>query len=324
MNLHEYGDMLFRSPRVAAFEKAIARVVRPGMRVLDLGTGLGTYAFFAAKAGAERVTAVEAGPVVHLARAVAARNGLDGGIEFVRARAPDGLHEDVFDVVIFEDYPTTFMDAATWTLLRAVQERHLARDGVLLPGGVRFGVAPVKGAAWEVAPTTAWETRRFGIDWGELRTHLANSGRRVRLPSSALAAGVRPGPRRAIVPLPTPEAIGAESEWIATGEPIVGLAFWFDLDLGEGAWVTNAPGAGREVWGQWLLPVDPPLEAAPGTLARARVWRETLDDGAPGWMGWSCAAGGAERRGHEFAGLPLSLEDLTGDVGSGVREPGPP
>ena len=317
MNLHEYRDMLFRSARVAAFEKAIERIVRPGMRVLDLGAGLGTYAFFAAKAGAERVTAVDVSPVIHLARAVAVRNGLDRRIEFVQARAPDGLAGDVFDLVIFEDYPTTFMDAGTWRLLRAIQERHLARDGILLPGGVRFGLAPVKGAALEVVPSTGSKAQRFGIEWGELRSYLANTGRKIHLPPDAIAAEVQPGPRRAILALAGPEAIGADGEWISTGEPIVALAFWFDLDLGDGAWVTNAPGAGGEPWGQWLLPVDPPLEAAPGTTARARVWRETLNDGAPGWMGWSCEADRTKRRGHEFAGLPLSLEDLTGSVGSG-------
>ena len=310
MSVHDYHDMLFHSARIAAFETAIRRSVEPGMRVLDLGTGLGTYAFFAARAGAAHVTAVEADPVIHVARAVAVGNGLARRIDFVHARAPEGLPEGRFDLIIFEDYPTTFMDAGTWRLLRAVEERHLAEGGALLPGGVRFGLAPVKGPRPGTPDAGEGTRRRFGIDWGELRPYLANTGRKVHLPPDALAADAWTGPRLGLLPLPGPGEMGADAQWPSTGDPVVALALWFDLDLGEGAWVSNAPGPRGEPWGQWLLPVDPPLEAPAGVAVRGRVWRETLEDGAPGWMGWSCEADGEKRRGHDFAGLPLSPQDL--------------
>ena len=314
MSLHGYADMVFRSPRIDAFRGAIERVVRPGMRVLDLGTGLGTYATFAARAGAESVTAVDSHRVVHLARSLATRNGLDDRIDFVRARAPEGLSGGPWDVIVFEDYPTPFLDAATHRLLRVLAARHLVPGGVMLPGGVRFGMAAVTGERWSVAASVPPEGRTpFGIDWGELRSLLANAGRKVFLTaaSDVLAPG-DPGPRRPLLPVPSSEALGVEGAWVASGQPVVGLAVWFDLDLGDGVWVGNAPGGPGEPWGQWLLPVDPPLEAPAGTTIRARVWREALDEGAPGWTGWSCEAGGEVRRGHEFAGLPVALGELGG------------
>ncbi|MGB8507486.1 MAG: 50S ribosomal protein L11 methyltransferase [Pyrinomonadaceae bacterium] len=47
--------------RTAAFKSAIEKVVKPGDVVLDLGTGSGVMAIFAAKAGARKVYAVEIG-----------------------------------------------------------------------------------------------------------------------------------------------------------------------------------------------------------------------------------------------------------------------
>jgi len=318
VTLYEYAGMLVRSTRIAAFREAIEEAVQPGSRVLDLGTGLGTYAFFAARAGAARVVAVESAPVIHLARALARRNGLADRVELVHARAPGGIPEGPYDLVVFEDWPATFLDAGTWSLVKAVGSAHLAPGGRILPGAFRLTLAPVVGGAWSVerflpdAGAQAW-----GLDWRELRVHLANVGRRVHLEPGALGAPGEPGPRVPSRPLPGPGELGARGVWRSTGEPVVGLALWMDLEVADGRWVSNRPrrGAG-EPWGQWLLPVDPPLEIEAGTPVAGRVWREVREDGAPGWMGWSCEAAGQTRRGHDFAGLALAREDLEGASGA--------
>lgn len=54
--------------RNAAYATAIAHHVRPGSRVLDLGTGTGIWACVAAKAGAAKVVAVEFSDLAELAR----------------------------------------------------------------------------------------------------------------------------------------------------------------------------------------------------------------------------------------------------------------
>lgn len=319
MNLHEYGGMLFRSARLEAFRSVLERVVGPSTRVLDLGTGLGTYAMLAARSGAARVVALDSHRVVHLARDLAVSNGLAERIEFVRATAPDGIPEGPYDLIVFEDYPTTLLDEPSWHLLRGIEARHLAPGGTMFPGAFRLTLAPVTDSAW--VPTGPEETgaeggRFLGLDWTELGRHLASSGRKVHLPPDALAAATPPGAWHDVLPTPGVDALAVEAEWPSNGAPIVGMALWFDLRLADDVVVSNRPALPGEPWGQWLLPVDPPLSAPVGATIRGSVWREARGDGVPGWMGWSCTSGGISRRGHEFKGLPLSLEDLRGDTGA--------
>lgn len=325
MSLHHYADMLFRSARIAAFEAGIREVVRPGMRVLEVGAGLGTYSFFAARAGAAHVTAVESDPVIHVARAVASRNGLGGQVDFVHARAPEGIPEGKYDLVIFEDYPTSFMDQATWALLETIRERHLAPDGIFFPESVRFGLAPVVGVPRPSrspgrstdlprdnadASGTESETEVYGLDWAPLRSHLANAGRKVELAPESLGGESVLTPARGIPRGGTDFDWTIAGAWNSGGHAWVGVAFWFDLYLGGDRWVCNHPQARSEPWGQWLLPLDPPVELPRGVVATCRVWRDLDPRGGPGWMGWSCSWDGGDRRGHEFAGIPFSADNL--------------
>jgi arginine Nomega-methyltransferase len=324
MSVHDYAGMLFRSERIARFQRAIQEAVRPGHSVLEIGTGLGTYAFFAARAGAARVCAIDSKPIVHLAEALSVANGLDEMIDFMLGTAPRDVPEGPFDLIIFEDYPTNFLDKDTFRLLRALGGSHLADGGSFLPGAVRLSLAPVLASAatggLSVTPNrNAEEGANFGLDWGELRGQLANTGIKVFLAEAALAARAQEGTRISVVPPPSPCDLEMSAEWSDVAGPVGGLALWFDLDLGGGGWASNAPGDSPEPWGQWMLPLDPPIQAAPGRPLKARVWWEELEDGAPGWMAWECQYDGEVWRGHEFAGLPIGAADL--GLSKGSSEP---
>lgn len=69
-------EMLNDRRRTQAFIEAIKRTVKPGDVVADLGTGTGVLAAAAAKVGARKVYAIEAGAVRNLAEALFRDNGL--------------------------------------------------------------------------------------------------------------------------------------------------------------------------------------------------------------------------------------------------------
>jgi type III protein arginine methyltransferase len=78
--------------RNAAYESAIKRAVRPGMRVLEIGTGSGLFAMMAARAGASEVIACESNaPVADAATAIIAKNGFAHRVRII-AKKSTALH----------------------------------------------------------------------------------------------------------------------------------------------------------------------------------------------------------------------------------------
>jgi type II protein arginine methyltransferase len=64
------------SARNAAYDAALRRAIKPGMRVLEIGTGTGILAMMAARAGAAEVVSCEMNPTVaHAARGIVDANG---------------------------------------------------------------------------------------------------------------------------------------------------------------------------------------------------------------------------------------------------------
>ena len=79
-----YRKILAEDSRILMFRQGIEAAIHPGDTVVDLGTGLGTYAFMASRAGAAKVYAIEAGPVIELAKKIYAANRKQlGAIEFI-------------------------------------------------------------------------------------------------------------------------------------------------------------------------------------------------------------------------------------------------
>lgn len=83
------------------FHQAVENEVRPGERMLDMGTGSGVSAILAARTGAE-VVAVDVNPnAVECARQNAARNGVSDRIKFHVADIFDGV-DGTFDLIVFD------------------------------------------------------------------------------------------------------------------------------------------------------------------------------------------------------------------------------
>src|SRR4030081_2694886 len=81
-SLRNYGGMIGDRVRVEAYSRALRSVIRPGSVVVDIGTGPGIFAVLACQLGARRVFAIEANPVIQVAREIAVANHCADKIEF--------------------------------------------------------------------------------------------------------------------------------------------------------------------------------------------------------------------------------------------------
>ncbi|UCF40656.1 MAG: class I SAM-dependent methyltransferase [Gemmatimonadota bacterium] len=315
-----YRDLLAQERRIEAFRRAIAAVVQPGDRVLDVGTGVGTFAFFAADAGAAEVYAIESEPVIHVARAVARLNGYADRVRFVRGRVPEVRLPERVDVVIFEDFPARLLSGSVVRLLRAMHHAYAAPGARTVPAGAEFFLAPVSSEAlWaEIAPFGPSDTA-YGIDWSPSRVYVANAPRKSAVaPTSLLAAPQSVCRVRFDAPFEASEVRGHATWRVESAAPVHGLAYWFDLDLGGGERLSNGPGAEPGSWGHLYLPVDPPVQVHAGEAMHAEVSAAPRADGAPGWLAWEVVTAGARVRGHEFSAAPASLRDLAAASPDGV------
>lgn len=130
--------------RTTAFGRGIAATVQPGDVVVEAGAGFGILSLFAARAGAARVYAVEADPVLAgLLRRTVDRNAMTDVIEVV---AGDIHQADLppADVLIMEMIETGLVEEAQVSAHNALVEAGVcATTTTCLPSGYTTYAEPV-------------------------------------------------------------------------------------------------------------------------------------------------------------------------------------
>ena len=298
MSIASFHNRLRDRRRIEAFQSLIQSVVGPGRTVVEVGTGLGTYALFAAQAGARRVWAIEAGSVARVAEQVVRLNDFDHRVTVVRGRAPDVPLPERADVLIFDGFPTRLIDRATTQLLQGCVERYLRPGGRVLPGWARLCLAPVHAPhAWAASfPLGPEPFEAYGIDWTPASGFAEHQPVSVSLDGDCLVAPPVVLSETLLHPAPEGSRLGGSATWHTRPGWVHGLAYWFDLWTGPAGWLSNAPGD-QGFWGQVFLPFRTPLEVGAGVPLAAQV------DVAEHFS-WKVRMGDAVREGHERADHP--------------------
>jgi len=307
--LQHYRQLIDDPVRLGAFQRAIASVVKPGDVVADIGCGLGTYAIFAARAGARRVFAVDDSPIVEVAREVVRDSGADGVVELFAGYSTAVEPPERCDVVIFEDYLTTLVSPGKARVVADLETRWLKPGGRLLPPRARLWLAPVEDPEGHLRiDRFHWSKDRvFGIDFSSTRRRVFASAHSCKLGAGALLGAPELAHDYDLLHLKRVE-VSATRTLPATRDGVVhGLLLWFELEL-AGAWLGTGPLAPPSAWQQTLFPLATPLPVTAGApidialqaapLGEVLVWR------------WSVASGGRRVDANSLEGTPLRAEAL--------------
>lgn len=252
--LEIHRRMLADDIRVDAYAAAIQRTVKPGMAVMDAGTGSGLLAMLAARAGARIVYAVDNSDVLELAEANVRHAGLTDIVRILRGDfARVSLPEKV-DVLVSETFGAFALAEGSVPDLAACAAHNLVDGGVIIPDGLSLHLAPV-GSHGLLSDTLGPFRTRHGLDLEPLRTAALARGRVVDVPAGDLLS---PGAALARMPYPDPAASpSGQVDLVLRAGTLTGLCAWFDVSCGGEAMFSTAPAAPHTHWRQVYLPMEP-------------------------------------------------------------------
>jgi len=279
IGLNQHRLMLADPVRMDAYEAAITAQVRPGMRVLDLGTGTGILAMWAARAGAE-VIAVEPHAILHVARRVAEANGLGDKIRFVHGDSRALTLEAPVDLILTECMGNFFVTDEMQPVLRDLP-RHLAQGGATIPRQISLYLGAATLPLWR--ELSFWDDPIGGFDYTEASPFAHQAAYVIACEPEFISAEPAQVARFALVEAPDELCLEATLP-VTRAVTLHALVGWFDADLGGGITLTTAPGV-RTHWGQMAFPL-PATAVRPGDAVEVTL-RLAMDDALRGHYTWS-------------------------------------
>lgn len=312
MSIDGHRGFIADTLRVEKFRQALAQVVRPGAVVADIGTGTGILALLACEAGAARVYAVERGPIIGLAREIAAANGWADRIHFVRAASASAAIPEPVDVVVADLIGPFAFEPGLFDVLADARARYLKPDGHTVPSRITLHVAAAESASLR-AELDFWRGRPAGLDMTAAYERARKTVHNQFLPPHALITPPAGAGSHALPTTGVP-AIRVDARVRATRDGVIdALAGWFDAELAPGVSITNAPDRPDRINRRLLLlPVSPGISVSAGDAVEFSL-RLKPHTWVYRWQVRHASAAGELRTfdGSTFEGLLLSREDLT-------------
>jgi type II protein arginine methyltransferase len=238
-----YFTMVRDCARHAAMETALRRAIRPGCRVLEIGTGTGLFAMMAARAGAAEVVTCECNPAVAAAATeIIACNGFADRVRVIAKRAADlelgvDLAEPA-DVLVWDTLSNNMIGANAFPVMEHARRRLIRPGAPAIParGAVRIALAEDRKAHWtqmhivegfDLSAFNRLTAPRYTIAIGDERLALRSE------PADLFHFDFQSGG-------PFPET---QSSVILpmSGSPVNGIAQWLRLELDDEVSYENLP-----------------------------------------------------------------------------------
>ncbi|HSH09914.1 MAG TPA: 50S ribosomal protein L11 methyltransferase, partial [Oceanipulchritudo sp.] len=163
----EQERMLADKPRMTFYLEMIKRKIRPGDRVIDLGTGTGILAAFASWQGAAKVYALDHSTIIEDARALARENKIKN-VEFVPVHSRKFTTDEPVDVILHEQMGDILFNEDMVANTLDLRDRLLKKGGQILPARFEFFCEPVQLSDQGTVPFI-WELNVKGFTFGPLK-----------------------------------------------------------------------------------------------------------------------------------------------------------
>jgi len=312
VNYYYYLNLIKDQQRVEAFGTAIGRTVKPGDVVVELGSGLGTYSFFAARAGARKVYGIEKGGIVRTAEQLARLNSLAQIVEFVEGDSTDVSLPEKADVLILENFSSLFVRRRLSEIIQDALERHLKDKGRVIPEKASMFLAPfTEESLWREClrlEDTGWEL--YQLDLGLLRQMMLNSPHVIRAGAGSMLASPQFF-KQVEIARPSEFLFDVILTYRIEKRAILhGLLGWFDLQISDGVCLSNAPWNADSTWGQVAFPLAQPrpVEAGEKITVRLSCQRGTIRDDL--WWAWQCTTQSGVSESCSLHGLPFHVAEF--------------
>ncbi|MBI4378401.1 MAG: 50S ribosomal protein L11 methyltransferase [Nitrospinae bacterium] len=258
-----YLDLLKDRERIETYQKAISQSVKSGDTVLDLGTGLGTFAFFAAQSGAGKVYAVEKKSIIEMAKEISTINNLHEKVLFYNGYSKEIDLPEKVDLIITEMFWSLFVSRVTMESIKDVRERFLKEGGRLIPNSVKICIAPVSNEKIYDEIISGYD---YGIDFTPAKKMVINNMHQRHFKKEDLLS-----PPEVVKEIDSMNIKLDELpiDWCGSfkssrGGIIHGLAGWMDLQLTDDIILSNSPLSPSTVWENIFFPIESPLEISEG------------------------------------------------------------
>jgi protein arginine N-methyltransferase 1 len=259
-SLRDYGEMIADRERFEAYSKAIAKAVRPGDVVLEIGCGPGVFALLACQAGARKVYAIDSEEIVHFARELAAANGLAERIEFIQSESRKVQLPERVNVIVSDIRGSLPFFGHAIASMEDARQRLLAPGGRLIPQRDTLKAAVIDASEFYSKLVAPWLKPGPGLLLSPAAQLLLNGSYSGHFNCDQLLTEAQ---NWAVLDYSAEVKACAAADLnfsVTRAGTAHGVCLWFEAELIDGIGYSTGPGSHKTVYGQVLLPW---LEAVP-------------------------------------------------------------
>lgn len=267
----DFARMAGDESRTDAYARAIARVVKPGDVVVDIGAGTGILSLLAARAGAKTVHAIEPNAAIHLLRDLAKASGLAERIVIHPVPSFEVELTERADVVVCDLRGAFPLFGDALPAIRDARARFLRPGGALIAERDRLFVAFVESFPLWRRLEQGWRVlEQRGFSGDAVRTSVLNSVWHDASDPLAINDVLCPSAAWAEVDYASSEADlieGKVASTVVRRGTVHGVAIWFEAIVHGDISYASGPGS-RSVYANTFLPLSEPVPVEAGDEAR--------------------------------------------------------